>query len=116
IETGGVVTRECDGPPRLAEWLLERALASAAYREDIVGDLHEAYGGMTVRFGRRTARLWYGAHAIRLALRYGGRALFLSRTAGVESRHSPGGTLMDRLLMDIRYAVRSLLKHPTTAA
>jgi putative ABC transport system permease protein len=110
------VTRERRVPPRFAERLLERALAEAIYREDMVGDLHEAYGRMAVRRGTMVARLWYCAHAIRLALRYRGRAVFLPRAAYVRSRHPPGGTLMDRLLMDIRYAVRSLMKHPTTTA
>jgi len=97
-------------PPRRVERLLARALARAVYRDDILGDLHEAFADLHDTRGAAAARLWYTGQAIRLALRYGARAPGAAR-----SRHDStirGGTGMDRLMMDVRLAVRSLVKRP----
>ena len=101
-------------PPRRLERLLERALARAVYRDDILGDLHEAYADRCFARGIAAARIWYVGQAARLAFRYAARNLRGARTpyeAGFR-----GGTLMDRLLMDVRFAMRSLAKRPTLSA
>jgi hypothetical protein len=47
------------GPPRWAEFLLQRLLP-ARDRETVTGDLHEDYADFTVpQFGRLRANLWY---------------------------------------------------------
>jgi len=99
-------------PPRAIERLLERVLAGAIYRDDIIGDLHEAFGDVAARRGGALARVWYGVHVVRLTLRYGVRVTLFSPA----THYSPGargGTAMDRVLMDVRYAFRSLVKRPT---
>jgi putative ABC transport system permease protein len=102
-------------PPRAIERLLDRALAGAIYRDDIIGDLREAFGTVARRRGPAFARAWYAAQAARLTLRYGLRVTLFSPDTHYAPR-ARGGTLMDRLLMDVRYAFRSLVKRPTTAA
>ena len=102
-------------PPRTLERLLERSLAGADYRDDIIGDLHEAFVTIAGRRGAAVARLWYSVHAARLALRYGLRVTLFA-PATHYSAQARGGTAMDRLLMDVRYALRSLGKRPTTTA
>jgi len=110
------VTRRTDAPPRAIERLLERALDACVYRDDIVGDMHEAFAAIADRRGMAVARGWYVVQAARLAAR--GR---LQSALGVGARphqaeHSRGDTLMDRLLMDLRYAVRAIAKRPTMTA
>ncbi|HXI29597.1 MAG TPA: ABC transporter permease, partial [Vicinamibacterales bacterium] len=102
-------------PPRAAERLLHRVLAGTVYRDDILGDLHEDFAVVAARRGTTMARAWYLGHAARLSLRYACRVAFFT-PARHDSPHARGGTAMDRLLMDVRYAVRSLLKRPTTTA
>jgi hypothetical protein len=94
-------------PPPLAERLLDRALAASRYREDIVGDLHEAYAAVAARRSEVVARLWYVAHALRLAARYSLR---------IRPAFPNRGHHMDRLAMDLRLAVRSLIKRPLMTA
>ena len=96
-------------PPCVIERFLDRALAGAIYRDDIIGDLREAFLDLTVRRGETVARLWYAAHATRLTLRYGLRITLCARAAHY-SPQARGGTAMDRVLMDVRYALRSLAK------
>jgi predicted permease len=102
-------------PPRAVERLLECALATAIYRDDIVGDLHEGYTAMVGRRGLLVARAWYCGQAARLAARALAKRAIAGRTRQV-SVNSPGGTVMDRLFMDLRFAVRSLAKRPMLAA
>jgi putative ABC transport system permease protein len=97
-------------PPRAIERLLDRALALAVYRDDIVGDLRELYAALAMRRGVQRARFWYCSHALRLVLRYGARGALRIDRAGAAASFPRGGTLMDRLWMDVRFAVRSLAK------
>ena len=100
-------------PPRAVERLLERGLAGAVYRDDIIGDLRESFAAVASRHGIASARAWYVAEAARLTLRYGLRATLFSPPTHC-SPGARGGTAMDRALMDVRYAFRSLMKRPTT--
>jgi putative ABC transport system permease protein len=95
-------------PPRAIERTLERALGGAVYRHDIVGDLRETYALLASRRGVGAARAWYAGQALRLAVRYG-----IRRSPGRAPSGIPlprGGSSMDRVSMDIRFAVRSLAK------
>jgi putative ABC transport system permease protein len=106
-------------PPRAAERLVHRSLAGAVYRDDIIGDLHEDFAAVAARRGPTLARLWYLTEAARLIARYGLRVrrnVTSSSPATQYSWHARGGTAMDRLFMDVRYAIRSLLKRPTMTA
>jgi hypothetical protein len=94
-------------PPHLLERFLDRAVASSPYREEIVGDLHEAYAAVHARRSAAYARGWYALHALRLAARY------LLRTPAVFPKR---GHSMDRLAMDLRLATRSLIKRPLMTA
>jgi putative ABC transport system permease protein len=103
-------------PPAWAERLLQHALAAAVYRDEIVGDLREAYGAMSARFPQYVAEGWYVAEAIRLAARYAVRRAVSWPAARHPADGTPGGTDMDRLLMDVRFALRSLAKRPLMTA
>jgi putative ABC transport system permease protein len=103
-------------PPPWAERLLHRALSAAVYRDEIVGDLHEAYGAMSARFPKHVADGWYVAEAIRLAARYAARRTVSWPARRQALNHSRKGTHMDRLLMDVRFALRSLAKRPLMTA
>ena len=51
-------------PPRLARWILTRALAGPA-RSAIVGDIEEEFAGFVApRLGARAARRWYWRQTI----------------------------------------------------
>ena len=94
-------------PPRLLERLLDRAVASSPYHEEIVGDLHEGYAAVRARRSAAYARCWYAQHTLRLAARY------LLRTHPVFPQR---GHFMDRLAIDLRLAARSLIKRPVMTA
>ena len=94
-------------PPRLLERFLDLSVASSPYREEIVGDLHEAYAAVHARRSAAYARGWYAVHAVRLASRY----LLRTHPAFPKRGHS-----MDRLAMDLRLAARSLIKRPLMTA
>jgi hypothetical protein len=96
-------------PPGVAEQMLARALRASPYRDDILGDLHESYAAAVAAHSTLYARCWYWAHAIRLAVRS-----ILRRAHPVSSVQPAKGHRMDRLLMDLRFALRPLLKQPTT--
>jgi len=100
------VTAEPERPPARAERFLAAALGESVYRDDIVGDLHEAYASVAERHSIFYARWWYRLQALRLAARY---AVRLRPT--VKRGHA-----MDRFAMDLRYALRSLVKRPLMAA
>ena len=95
-------------PPGVAEQLLARALRASPYRDDILGDLYESYAAVAAAHSIPYARCWYWAHAIRLAART------ILRAQPVSSVQPAKEHRMDRLLMDLRFAIRSLVKQPTT--
>jgi putative ABC transport system permease protein len=101
------VTGESRIPPARAERLLERAVASSPYAEDIVGDLHESFNALALRRSPTLARCWYLAQVCALVVRF----MFRRRP-----RPHRKGHVMDRLAMEVRFAVRSLLKRPGLTA
>ena len=91
-------------PPRLASWMLGRALDDRR-REELLGDLEELFHFKLNDDGRFAARRWYWrqtADAIIDAIRERRR---LPKPPG-------GDSFMQRLLQDLRYAVRSLVANP----
>ena len=91
-------------PPRLACWLLARAVPDRR-REELLGDLNELFEAAVLERGRGAARRWYWrqtAHAIADAIR--------------ERRRKPkipgGDSLMQTIVQDLRYAFRTLIGNP----
>jgi predicted permease len=100
------VSRVSAEPPVRIERILAAALAASPYRDDIVGDLREAFAEVARRRTITIARLWYCAQAVRLMGRYAWRLRPVTRAR----RHT-----MDRLWVDLRLAVRGLVKRPLFA-
>jgi putative ABC transport system permease protein len=83
-------------PPRLAEWLLRSCLPGGVTGDSILGDAREellAYAAA----GGIAPRLWYCFHALGIARAYAGEVV------------------MDGVLKDLRFAMRSLLRQPGSA-
>ena len=94
-------------PPRFAERILTRLLAGTPYQHDIIGDLHESYDVIAARRSPRYAAWWYRMQAARLAARYAIR---------LRPATQKRGSVMDRLAMQVRFALRSLGKQPLMSA
>jgi predicted permease len=106
-------------PPRLAERLLSRLLPSCD-RAPILGDLAEEYTRVARREGPGAAHRWYWIQVLKSAAPAVRRRLVSARTAA-ESAQALGDPSRTRLidafftgelLMDLRYAFRSLLRAP----
>ena len=104
------------GPPRVAERLLSGALGPG-WAETILGDLHEEHARRAAT-SRIAASVWYTTQALRLAARYGARALWrgirIERPRPVSAPR--GDSLVRTLGLDLRYALRSNLQRPALAA
>jgi putative ABC transport system permease protein len=105
------VSHPAPEPPAFAERLLQRALARSGYADSIVGDLHEAFDQIVRLHSSRYAAWWYRREALRLMLRYS------MRDRRGATRRSPalpqsGGQAMDWLMMDLKLAMRALIKRP----
>ena len=103
-------------PPTVAERLLS-AMLEAHWAETILGDLHEEHARRAAA-GRFTAAIWYCTQALRLASRYGPRAvwrcLHVERPPAISAPR--GDSLMRTLGLDVKYALRSNLQRPWLAA
>lgn len=100
-------------PPRVAEWLLARAL-DRADRDAWMGDLHEEFRAQSRRHGEQQARRWYRRH-VRQSLRHAVRARIARRR---NDRQRPLGERpplrpFGGLAQDLKYAIRSLRSTPT---
>jgi putative ABC transport system permease protein len=100
-------------PPRLADRLLGAVCPSSA-ADEVIGDLHQEFTTVLHRRGRRAARAWYAAQALRLATRWAVRG----RHRRVPDPHAqgPGDSVMRSLATDTRHAIRLLLKRPGLSA
>lgn len=96
-------------PPALANWLLAK-LAPSHIRRDVLGDLHEEY----VRFRNATqhpirARLWYWRQVIGTIAEY----RFARGRRHSRRRHPMSvGRILEAASVDLRMAIRSLIKTP----
>jgi hypothetical protein len=95
--------RHVPGPPRLARWILERALPDDV-REDVSGDLRELFQRRCVSDGAVRSRLWYWRQAFSFTARF--RA---ERMRG-RNRHTDMSTGISWI--DFRLAVRMLVRYP----
>ena len=109
------MSRTGSGPPRLAERLLSATLESG-WAETILGDLHEEHARRAA-ISRFAASVWYITQALRLASRFGPRAL--GRGIRFERPRAdsapPGDSLMRTLGLEVKYALRSNLQRPWLA-
>lgn len=103
------------GPGGVERWALRllAALLPPPARDAELGDLEERYRETAERAGRRTARRWLLGQVLRsvgpgVAMRW--------RARRDESTRTEGGMGMDRIRMDLRFALRSLRKSPGFAA
>src|SRR5262245_4966835 len=90
-------------PPRLARWLLSRVLPPGPEGDTIRGDLIEEYRRRLTR-SRLQASLWYWRAAVSMQLRYRPPHAFHPAT--------PAPSLLETLMHDLRYAVRTFVKTP----
>ncbi|MPY90768.1 MAG: hypothetical protein GEU99_23000 [Luteitalea sp.] len=103
-------------PPRLARWLLRRALPRDTRAASIAGDLFEELNADAATRSRvvATGRYWW--HALSIAARY----MFRSRRTHAAAGHAAlpvpagrrGSMWLGALRDDLRDARRSLFKHP----
>jgi putative ABC transport system permease protein len=101
-------------PPRL----LTRVLLAVSPRGDeCAGDLHEEFVDLAGRRGRLRAVGWYAAQVASVAVRAGIERNRLAREARRAQRlHAPGDSLMTSLAVDVRQALRTLMKRPALSA
>jgi len=95
-------------PPRLAAWLLRRSLPEGVRGQTILGDLTEEFGVRSMPGRPVNARWWFWRTAIVISALY-----FFQQSQRNDRPSLPGqnrSSLMDNLLQDLRYAVRTLLK------
>ena len=90
-------------PPRLARWLLERALPPDV-REDVSGDVDELYRRHRSTHGALRSRLWYWRQAVAFSVHF--RAERLRERQGYTSV----GTGFS--WMDVKLAGRMLVRYP----
>ena len=123
-------------PPRLATWVLRRALPKGVRGETILGDFIEEWNARVARLkparstegaralsaggarrlqpsGRYAVTIWYWRQALLVAARYGWRRERSIEPAGAGARSMRMS--IDNLLQDLRYAVRSYVKAPSFA-
>jgi putative ABC transport system permease protein len=107
-------------PPRLATRALEALIGARGWRETVLGDLHEEYVARAcsrrVLAGAR-ADGWYWLQAAAIGARYGAARVFAARGAhnpGSEPRR--GDSLMRTIGLELRYALRMLVKRRALSA
>ena len=91
-------------PPRLACWLLSRAIPDRR-REELLGDLEELFQAKANARGRATARRWYWRQTV-------DAVLDVIRERRRQPKKPAGDSFMQTLTQDLRYAVRSLVANP----
>jgi putative ABC transport system permease protein len=103
--------------PRLSLALIGRMLPPAE-RAEVLGDLEAEHARRRAAQGTWTARRWLWSQVFRSIPSLVARATWRGRT-GFESRANamnPGGPLMERWILEARYAARRLHTRPTYTA
>jgi putative ABC transport system permease protein len=96
-------------PPRLADWLLRRALPLGKRGESILGDLREEYAELAT-INRASAGRWYWQQALRLTLRYA------FDSAPPRISHPRSTPMWFEFSADMKSAVRAMRRAPGTSA
>ncbi|HUR19481.1 MAG TPA: ADOP family duplicated permease [Vicinamibacterales bacterium] len=95
-------------PPRLAAWLLRRALPRGVRGQTILGDLTEEFSIRSASARQGHARGWYWRTAMVVSARYAFERFQRKDRPSLPAQNR--SSHMDNLFQDLRYAVRSLLK------
>ena len=103
-------------PPRVAEWLAERAAPGRDWREVSAGDLHEEFQDIAASRGGRAARRWYWQQTRAAILETIGRGLRRAATAVGHVVRPQGDSMFASLFQEIRGAFRALLHQPLVGA
>jgi putative ABC transport system permease protein len=104
-------------PPRFAERLLE-ALIDGRDREYVLGDLAEQYGRFSEQRGERLARRWYWRQVVGAVVPSLRRRFSPARASRSNQSADGGGDVrtglgwLDTMRLDVRLAVRHLVKTP----
>jgi len=105
-----------DRPPRLAEWLIARAVPPRD-RDAVLGDLDETFRRLS-RDRPRSPRLWYWGQALLFTAAYSAERV-RSRARRGRGRDAGGGTLhlreavmVDGWWREMRFAFRALRRRP----
>jgi putative ABC transport system permease protein len=111
-------------PPSLVEALLSACLPRGLVRDSLLGDLQQEFARRARLTNRTSAALWYRRHALLIGSRYVWertiRRLRSSRTprarnaSGLPDPHHRfrSRLMIDSLLHDVRYALRTLRREP----
>jgi putative ABC transport system permease protein len=97
-------------PPRLAEWILRRALPGGDSGDSVLGDLIEEWHA---RGGTYAAAISFWRQTLSIAVRYRSRRTRPDALALPDGRTTRIG--LDNIRQDVRYAVRSYAKAPSFA-
>lgn len=98
--------------PRVARWLIA-LVVDAEDREYLLRDMEEELERVARQRGKRAARMWYRSQVVRsLVPSLGRRWQLARRRRTARGRNHRGTSVMDSMLQDVRYAVRTLLKRP----
>jgi putative ABC transport system permease protein len=101
------------GPPRIAQWLLANTLPDDVRGASVRGDLFEEFNERASRTAPRAARRWYWTQALAIV----GRTIVgRAPGAGISDRVRRKASLMDALMIDLKCAVRALLRARAFAA
>ena len=89
-------------PPRLAEWLVQFAVAQSRYGDALIGDLHEGFADVAARSPTAASR-WYWKRAVSISARFLPSRLRASRALNAAPTGDPG---MMTFLSDLRFGAR----------
>src|SRR5688572_1409607 len=98
-------------PPRLARWLLERALP-ADVRHHVTGDLDELFVRRRAAGGRLTSRLWYYRQSISFASHFFADHVRGRARQRMRQRMNVASGLS---WMDVKLGFRMLIRYPGLA-
>ena len=102
-------------PPALARWALHRLLSRSHLWA--IGDLDEEFlSDAVARMGRRAARLWYWREAISLFIGFARERRRSRKLSRLRRPPLKGDPLMQTLLQDVRFALRSFARQPVFTA
>ena len=104
-------------PPALAERLLTAAVRPRDLRESIAGDLHEEFVARA-RASAAQARAWYWLQSLRIVIRLAvERSIERVRQSSTPTlpRPSSGDPIMRTLGLEVRHAIRAIVKRPALA-
>jgi predicted permease len=101
--------RFTEAPPRVAEWLVETAVARSSYGEALIGDLREGFARARAT-SPSTARRWYWRRALSISIRFLPSRLRAPRAAATTRSGDPS---MTTLTNDLRFAFRTLRRAPS---